>query len=133
MELFKLPRTIGEYESKDLIIGIGRFGPYVRHDSKFYSLKKDIDDPLTIELERAIELIEEKRLQDKNKLIKKFDEMPGLEVLKGRYGPYINYEKKNYKIPKTKNPEELSLDDCKEIIEKAPKKKEKINGSKPLF
>ncbi len=125
MELFKLPRTIGEYEAKEVIIGIGRFGPYVRHNSKFYSLKKDIDDPLTIELERAMELIEEKRLQDKNKLIKKFDEMPGLEVLNGRYGPYINYEKKNYKIPKTKKPEELSLDDCKEIIKKAPKKKKK--------
>ena len=125
MELFKLPRTIGNYEENEVVIGIGRFGPYVRHNSKFYSLKKDIDDPLTIELDRAIELIEDKRLQDKNKLIKKFEEMPGLEILNGRYGPYIAFEKKNYKIPKTKKPEELSLDECKEIIEKAPKKKKK--------
>ncbi len=123
LELFKLPRTIGEYENKELVIGVGRFGPYVRHDSKFFSLKKGIDDPMTIEPARAVELIEEKRLQDKNKNIKKFAEMPGLEVLNGRYGPYITYEKKNYKIPKGKKPEELSLDDCKEIMKNAPKKK----------
>lgn len=125
LELFKLPRTIGEYEEKEVIIGIGRFGPYVRHNSKFYSLKKGIDDPMLIELERAIELIEEKRLADKNKHIKSFEEMPGLEILNGRFGPYISYEKKNYKIPKTKVPAELSLEECKEIMKTPVKKKKK--------
>ncbi|MCF8378496.1 MAG: type I DNA topoisomerase [Bacteroidales bacterium] len=123
LELFKLPRTIGEYEDKEIVIGVGRFGPYVRHNSKFYSLKKGIDDPMSIEAERAIELIEEKRLQDKNKYIKTFEEMPGLEILNGRFGPYITYEKKNFKIPKGKKPEELSLEDCKEIMKNTVKKK----------
>lgn len=124
LELFKLPRSIGEYEEKEVIIGVGRFGPYVRHNSKFYSLKKGIDDPMTIEIERAVELIEEKRLADKNKHIKSFEEMPGLEILNGRFGPYISYEKKNYKIPKTKVPAELTLEECKEIM-KTPVKKKK--------
>ncbi|HYW96952.1 MAG TPA: topoisomerase C-terminal repeat-containing protein, partial [Bacteroidales bacterium] len=120
LDLFKLPRTIGEYEGEEVVIGIGRFGPYVRHKSKFYSLKKGIDDPMKIELPRAVELIEEKREQEKKKHIKKFDD---LEVLNGRYGPYISYQGKNYKIPKSKNPEDLTLEECKEIIAKAPKKK----------
>ncbi len=123
LELFRLPRSLGNYEEAEVVIGIGRFGPYARHNSKFYSLKKDIDNPLTISLDRAIELIEEKRKQEKNKLIQKFDEMPGLEILNGRYGPYISFEKKNYKIPRGMTPGELSLEDCKSIIEKAAKKK----------
>lgn len=123
LDLFKLPRPVGEFESKEVTIGVGRFGPYVKHDNKFVSLKKGVDDPMTISLERAIELIKEKREMEKNKRIKTFDEMPGLEILNGRYGPYISYEKKNYKIPKGKKPEELSLDECKEIMARAPKKK----------
>lgn len=123
LELFSLPRIVGEYESGEVLIGVGRFGPYVRHDNKFVSLKKGVDDPMTITLERAIELINEKRQMEKNRLIKSFKEMPGLEILNGRYGPYISFEKKNYKIPRSKKPEELSLDDCKEIMEKASKKK----------
>jgi DNA topoisomerase-1 len=106
-------------------VGIGLFGPYVKHKSKFYSLKKDIDDPMTISLDRAIELIEDKRQLERNKLILKFDEMPGLEVLNGRYGPYITYEKNNYKIPRGSKPEELTLEDCKAIIENAGKKQGK--------
>jgi DNA topoisomerase-1 len=125
MELFKLPRTIGNYEDSEVVIGVGRFGPYVRHNSKFYSLKKGIDDPMTIVLDRAIELIEAKREQEKNKYIKKFEEMPGLEILNGRYGPYITYDGKNFKIPKGHKPEELSLDECKEIIQSAAKRKKK--------
>jgi DNA topoisomerase I len=125
MELFKLPRTIGEYEDSEVLIGVGRFGPYVRHKSKFYSLKKGIDDPMTIVLDRAIELIETKREQEKNKYIRKFDEMPGLEILNGRYGPYITCDGKNFKIPKGQKPEELSLEECKEIMKTAAKKKKK--------
>ncbi len=97
LELFKLPRSIGEYEDDEVVVGVGRFGPYVRHKSKFYSLKKGVDDPLKIGMPRAIELIEEKRLQEKNSQILKFDD---LEVLNGRYGPYIASKGKNYKIPK---------------------------------
>jgi DNA topoisomerase-1 len=99
-----------------MIVGIGRFGPYVRHDNKFYSLKKDIDDPYKISAERAIELVQEKRETDKNRVISTFADEPGLQVLNGRWGPYISYKKKNYKIPKGANPKELSKDDCLKII-----------------
>ncbi len=120
LELFKLPRSIGEYENDEVIIGVGRFGPYVRHKSKFYSLKKGVDDPMKIGLERAIELIREKREQEKNRQIKKFGDM---EVLNGRYGPYISCKGKNYRIPKNTKPEELTEEQCREIVEKADKKK----------
>ena len=98
----------------------GRFGPYVRHNSKFYSLKKGVDDPMKIEMARAIELIEEKRLQEKNRQIKVFED---LEVLNGRYGPYISSKGKNYKIPRNTKPEELTEEQCREIIQNADKKK----------
>jgi len=123
LDLFKLPRDIGVYEDAEVIVGVGRYGPYVRHKSKFYSLKKGVDDPLTISLERSVELIEEKRKQESQKYIKKFDDEPGLEILNGRYGPYISFKGKNYKIPRSKKPEDLSLDECREIMEKAGKKK----------
>jgi DNA topoisomerase-1 len=123
LKLFELPRKLGEFEGTELIVGVGRFGPYVRHQSAFYSLKKGVDNPLEITTERAIELITEKREQEKNKLIRKFEEQPGLEVLNGRYGPYIAFEGKNYKIPKGTKPQELSLEECRQIIDKAPKKK----------
>jgi DNA topoisomerase-1 len=116
LDLFKLPRSLGEFENKEMIVGIGRFGPYVRHDNKFYSLKKDIDDPYKISAERAIELVQEKRETDKNRVISTFADEPGLQVLNGRWGPYISYKKKNYKIPKGANPKELSKDDCLKII-----------------
>ncbi|MFP4557249.1 MAG: type I DNA topoisomerase [Bacteroidales bacterium] len=119
LELFKLPRTVGQYEDKDVVIGIGRFGPYVRHDSKFVSLKKE-DDPLSITLNRAIELIEEGREKERNKYIKTFDEEPETQVLNGRWGPYIKHEGKNYKIPKGTNAHELTLEQCKKIIEEQP-------------
>lgn len=122
LELFKLPRNIGQYEGEDVVIAIGRFGPYARHKSAFYGLKKDVDDPFTIKLDRAIQLIEEKREADRKKLIKTFDEKPEIRVLNGHWGPYISYEKQNYKIPKTTDPESLSLDDCLKIIEKGPSK-----------
>lgn len=135
LELFKLPRKIGIYEDNEMVVAIGRFGPYVRHNSMFYSLKKQ-DDPYKIEVERAIEIIEEKRLKDKLKVIKAFTEEPDLQVLNGRWGAYISYKNQNYKIPKESAPEKLSYADCKEIIEKSgktdsPKSKKKTTTKKP--
>ena len=123
LDLFKLPRIIGQYEEKDMVVGIGRFGPYVRHDSKFYSLKKDIDDPYKMTAERGIELIIEKREHDKNRIIRSFDDEPDLQVLNGRWGPYISYKKKNYKIPKGSDPSKLDKEDCFKIINNPPVKK----------
>ncbi|TKG93392.1 type I DNA topoisomerase [Puteibacter caeruleilacunae] len=119
-ELFKLPRDLGEYEDKKVTVAIGRFGPYVRHDNKFVSLEKGVDDPLTILLDRAIELIEAKREKDRKAIIATFDEEPDLRVLNGRWGPYISYKKKNFKIPKGTNAEELDLEACMKIIEAGP-------------
>ena len=115
LELFKLPRDIGEYENKKVVVSIGRFGPYVRHDSKFISLKKE-DNPYKIEIDRAIELIEEKREKDRLKTIKIFKEEPELQILNGRWGPYISYKKKNFRLPKGVNAEELTLENCLKII-----------------
>ncbi len=123
LELFKLPREIGNFEGKEMVVGIGRFGPYVRHDSKFYSLKRGVDDPYKITAERAIEIIDEKREAEKNKTIKTFEEDKELLILNGRWGPYISYRKKNYKIPKNIEPKELSLTECMEIIKTSEEKK----------
>ena len=122
LELFKLPRSIGEYEDHDVVIAIGRFGPYVRHKGSFYSLKKDVDDPHTIKLDRAIELIEAKRERDRKKLIKTFEENRDIRILNGKYGPYISFQKNNYKIPKKMDPQSLSLEECMQLIEKGSKK-----------
>ena len=123
--MFKLPRDLGEYEDKKVSVAIGRFGPYIRHDNKFVSLEKDVDDPYTIKLDRAIELIEAKREKDRKALIKTFDEEPELRILNGRWGPYISYKKKNYKIAKGTEAENLSLEDCMKIIAEGPKPKRK--------
>ncbi len=123
LDLFKLPRELGEFENKKMVVGVGRFGPYVRHDGKFYSLKKGLDDPMEISAERAIELIKEKRTAELEKVIKVFEGEDDLSILKGRYGPYISFQKKNYRIPKTVEPSELSIEDCMQIIEKSAKKK----------
>jgi DNA topoisomerase-1 len=108
-------------------VAIGRFGPYVRHDSKFISLEKNVDDPYSIELPRAIELIEGKREKDQNALIKVFDENPDIKILNGRWGPYIAFKKNNYKIPKSTDASKLSFEDCMKLIDKepAPKKSRK--------
>ena len=124
LDLFRLPRTIGQFEDEELVIGVGKYGPYVRHKSKFYSLSNS-DDAYSIEQERAIEIITEKRTQEENRNIKQFEEEPGLLILNGRYGPYISFNKKNYRIPKSKKPEDLSLEECREIIEKAPSRTKK--------
>ncbi len=124
LELFKLPRELGEYENKKVTVGIGRFGPYIRHDNKFVSLGKE-DDPVTIDLKQAIQLIEAKREKERKAVIKEFNEDPDLKILNGRWGPYISYKKKNYKIPKKMKAEELSLEDCMNIISQAPEPKTK--------
>ena len=120
LELFKLPRTIGEYEGKTVSVAIGRFGPYIRHNSLFVSLDKNLDDPYTVDLDRAIALIESKREKDKNAVIKTFDENHEVKLLNGRWGPYISYKKNNYKIPKGTDATKLSFDDCMQLIEKQP-------------
>ena len=115
LELFKLPREIGEFESKDMTVAVGRFGPYIRHDGKFYSLSK-ADDPLEITAERAVEIIEAKREADKNKVINIFGENGEIQVLNGRFGPYIAFEKNNYKIPKKTDATTLTEEQCRELI-----------------
>jgi DNA topoisomerase I len=124
LELFKLPREVGTFENKGMTVAIGRFGPYIRHDGSFYSLGKT-DDPYDISEERAIEIIEAKRLADSQKLIKSFPQNPDVQVLNGRFGPYIKVGKENIKIPKGKKPEELTLQECLELAENKP---EKTNG-----
>ena len=115
LELFKLPRTLGEYEGKTVTIGTGRYGPYVHNNGMYTSLPKTID-PLEITLAEAIQLIQEKKDAEAQKHIKKFEEEPELEILNGRYGPYISYKGSNYKIPKDIIPQDLNLDACREII-----------------
>jgi len=119
LSLFNLPREVGEYEEKKMVVGVGRFGPYVRHDSKFVSLKKT-DDPLTITAERAIELIEEGRKKASERLIKAFDQDVELQILNGRWGPYISHKGNNFKIPKGNDPQQLTFEDCMKIISEQP-------------
>ncbi|MFV0390414.1 MAG: type I DNA topoisomerase [Paludibacteraceae bacterium] len=115
LDLFRLPREIGEFEGKAMTVAVGRFGPYIRHDSKFYSIPKT-EDPLEIEAEKAIEIISEKREADKNKVINTFGEKGEIQVLNGRYGPYIAFEKANYKISKKTDASTLTEEQCREII-----------------
>ena len=126
LELFKLPRNLGDYDGSKVSVGVGRFGPYVLHDKKYVSLPKD-EDPMTITLETAVELIEEKRKQEKERHIKTFDEDPKLELLKGRYGPYLSYDGKNYHIDKKFHERALAGDmeyaECMDMIKNAPEPK----------
>lgn len=124
LELFKLPREIGEYEGSKVIIGAGRFGPYVLHEKKYVSLPKG-EDPMTVTLDTAIELIGKKRKQEEQRHIKSFAEEPKLEVLNGRYGPYLAYDGKNYRLPKPLHDRvaELTLEECMDIIKATPVKK----------
>lgn len=133
LELFKLPRDLGQYEDKKVVVSIGRFGPYVRHDSKFVSLPKE-ENPYKIELDRAIELIEEKREKDRLKTIKIFEEDPEVQVLNGRWGPYISYNKNNYKISKEIEASKLTLEQCMDIIKAEEKtgKKGKVKKTKKI-
>lgn len=121
LELFKLPRQVGEFEGKEMVIGVGKFGPYVRHDGKFVSLRKEMD-PLAVTTEEAIELILEKRTKEANRIIHDF-QASGIQVLNGMYGPYIAKDKKNYKIPKGTDAHALSEDECLQIIATSPEPK----------
>lgn len=120
MDLFKLPRELGSFEDKVVKANIGRFGPYVQHDGKFVSLKED--DPMEVDLDRAIELIKLKREEDAKKLIKTFEENKDMQLLNGRWGPYLKIGKKNFKLPKDVEPEKLTYEECVHISENQPKK-----------
>jgi len=124
LELFKLPRTLGKFEDEEVVVAIGRFGPYVKHKNKFYSLGKN-HDPYSISLEEAIQVIEAKRKADAEKTIKTFEEDDSIKILKGRWGPYLKAGKMNVKIPKEMVPEKLTYAECLELIEEAKKKKKK--------
>lgn len=134
LELFKLPRTLGEFEDKEVSVGAGRFGPYIKHDGKYVSLPKD-EDPLKVSLEKAVELILAKREAEAKRFIKSFEEDPEMEILNGPYGPYISYKKKNYRLPKDKKESAagLTFDECMKIINaetEKPKKTPRARGKK---
>ena len=125
LKLFDFPRILGEFEGKEITVAVGRFGPYIRHDNKFYSLAKT-DNPALVEYDRAVEIINEKRQKDLDNIILTFDQDPDMRVLNGRFGPYIAYKKSNYKIPKGTEPSSLTYEQCMAIVEdpkNAPKKK----------
>ena len=126
LELFKLPRTVGQFEGSDVVIGAGRFGPYVLHNKKYVSLPKD-ENPMTITLDAAINLIQKKRLQEAQRHLKTFEEDANMEVMNGRYGPYIAYNGKNYRMPKAlhEKASELTYEQCMDIVNNAPEPKRK--------
>jgi DNA topoisomerase-1 len=128
MELFKLPRTLGQFEDQDVSVNIGRFGPYIAHDKKFYSLGKEMD-PYTISLDEAIPIIVEKRAAKEERTIKVF-EKEKIQLLRGPYGPYIKQGLRNYKIPKDQQDKaaELELEEVKKMIEEG-----KANPPKKSF
>ena len=120
LNLFRLPRSLGEYDGGEMVVGIGKFGPYIRFKSKFFSLKKGVDDPYTVTFERAVEIILEKNENDKKKVLKDFGD---IMLLNGRYGPYLVKDKQNYRLPKGTDAEKLSKEDCSKIIENSDKTK----------
>ncbi len=129
LELFRFPIKVGEINGLVVNVAIGRFGPYVSHNKVFASIPKG-EDPATVNFDRAVELLEEKKKKDAERFIKGFDEDPEIQVLNGRWGPYIKYKKKNFKIPKTTEAKDLSLDDCLELIEKQGAGKTKTKAKK---
>ena len=136
LDLFKLPRTVGEWKGIEVVASVGRFGPYLRYDGKFTSIKKDDEeDPLTINLERAIELIKIKIQADKDRLISNFEGDPLIQVLNGRYGPFIQIsplkgKKINVKIPKGTEPKDLTREECISLWENQPSKKARTKKKK---
>jgi DNA topoisomerase I len=127
LNLFRLPRSLGEHEGGEMVVGVGKFGPYVRYKSKFYSLKKGIDDPYTVTAERAFELITEKTESDSKKVIRDYGDVM---LLNGRYGPYLVKDKDNYRLPKGTDAEKLSREDCLRIIEGSEKTNKPGKSSK---
>ncbi len=128
LELFKLPRDVGTFEDKEIVAAIGRFGPYLRHDGKFYSLKKEYD-PHTVSEADAVDVIEAKRVADAEKFIKVFDEDPTFQILNGRWGPYLKAGKKNVKLPKDRDPASFTYEECVELDKNAVETK----GKKRVF
>jgi DNA topoisomerase I len=124
LNLFRLPRSLGMYEGDEMIVGTGKFGPYVRYRSKFFSLKKGVDDPYSVTIERAAEIIREKGESDKKKVMKDFGE---IRLLNGRYGPYLTKDKKNYRLPKGTQADKLTKEDCIRIIEESEKTKKRTD------
>ena len=120
LNLFRLPRSLGEYEDGEMVVGIGKFGPYIRFKSKFYSLKKGVDDPYIVTFDRGVEIILEKNDSDKKKVLKDFGD---IMLLNGRYGPYLVKDKQNFRLPKGTDAEKLTKEDCIKIIESSDKTK----------
>ena len=136
MELFKLPRELGDFEGSPISVGAGRFGPYVKHENLFASLPKDAD-PMAVTLDEAIALIQEKRRMEAEKHMKFFLEDPKLEIMKGLYGPYLSYDGQNYRLPKDmhENAKDLTYEQCMKVIEdmealKSKSAQEKKGGKK---
>jgi len=121
LQLFELPRVVGEYEDREVIAAIGRFGPYVKHDNKFYSIKNQFD-PHDIDIDEAIDIIEAKRKADIEKTIKTFNDNSDIQILNGRWGPYIKAGKQNVKVPKDRDPVSLTLEECLQLVEEAKSK-----------
>ncbi|MGA1977535.1 MAG: type I DNA topoisomerase [Bacteroidales bacterium] len=120
LDLFRLPRSLGSYDGEEMTVGIGKFGPYIRHKNKFYSLKKGTDDPYSVTIERAKEIINEKNEKEKKKVIRDYGEV---QIMNGKYGPYLSKDKSNYRLPKGTDPEKLTREDCLDIILKSNKNK----------
>ena len=120
LNLFRLPRSLGDYDGAEMVVGTGKFGPYIRYKSKFFSLKKGVDDPYTVTFDRAVEIILEKNENDAKKVLKDFDDV---KVLNGRYGPYLVKDKQNFRLPKGTDAEKLTKEDCYKIIENSDKTK----------
>jgi len=130
LDLYKLPRVVGEFESTEVVISTGRFGPYVRHQSAFYTLPKE-DDPLAVTLERAVEIIVHKRQVDSQNILHEFQDATGpIRVINGRFGAYIAHNKENYKIPRGNDPLTLTLEACKNIIANTEPSKSKSKKKK---
>jgi DNA topoisomerase-1 len=126
LELFKLPRTLGSFEDHIIVVNTGRFGPYIQHNRKFVSLPKS-EDPLNVTLERAIELIQEKRDAEVKAVVKKFDEDPEMEIKNGRFGPYVAYKGVNYKLSKAQAAKaaDMTYEECLKHVETEGEKKKK--------
>ena len=123
LELFKFPRALGDIDGKPVTVGKGKFGPYIRYENTYVSIPKTVD-PLSVTLEEAEQMLKDKQEAEAKKVIKTFAENPDLQILHGRYGPYIAYQKKNYKIPENVEPADLNLDACFKVIELQKEKSE---------
>ena len=134
LDLFKLPRTLGEFEGTEVSVGAGRFGPYILHDKKYVSIPAG-KDPLSITLDEAVILIQEKRKAEEERHLKTFEEEPELEILNGRYGPYLAYKGKNYRLPKNlaEKARDLSLEECMEVIKEQDEKPAKTTKGKRTY